>query len=301
MKYVLIVNPTSGQGKSLEISRKLENICMEKGIDYDVYHTEKPMDAANIAKKYRDDENITIFSFGGDGTLNEIIQSLDGAKCKLEIIPSGTGNDFYKVVKNIKEPNKKIDLGHVNKEFFINTMSIGIDAVVSKNVEYMKANKFIPKNQKYNASVLYSLFNYEPYNLEVYIDNMPLVSKEEKVWLMTICNGTTYGGGFKIAPHAEVDDDYLDMYLIRNIDRKTLLKILVALIKGEHENCKEVEHYKVKRVHVKSDIELPYSLDGENLLDNEFKVSIEHNSVTLNNDKELVKELMKLPKKKNAK
>lgn len=301
MKYVLIVNPTSGQGKSLELSRKLENMCMEKGIDYDVYHTSKPMEATNIAKRYRDCEDVVIFSFGGDGTLNEVVQALDGAKCKLEVIPSGTGNDFYKTSKLLEEKDKKIDLGHVNKEYFINTMSIGIDAVIAKNVEYMKVKKYIPKNQKYNASVLYTLFNYQPYNLEVYIDNMPMVSKNDKVWLMSICNGTTYGGGFKIAPNAELDDDYLDMYLIRNVERKDLPRLLLKLLKGEHESCKEVEHFKTKRVHIKSDEEITCSLDGENISDSEFKVTIEHNAITLNNDKELVKELIKNPKKKNAK
>ena len=45
---------------------------------------------------------------GGDGTLNRLVNDLDGyvPKNKLWLYKAGTGNDFYRDVKNEEELNK---------------------------------------------------------------------------------------------------------------------------------------------------------------------------------------------------
>lgn len=292
MKYVFIVNPKSGNGKGFEIVQKLKEMCLDKEIEYDIYYTSKKMDATNIVKRYFYDENAVIFSIGGDGTLNEIVQSISGAKCKLEVIPSGTGNDFYNSLSDINQTNKKIDLGHVNKDFFINTMSIGIDAVICKNAEYLRTKKYIPSKQMYNAGILYTLFNYKPYNLDIFINHEKVAEKSDEIWLLAICNGTTYGRGFKIAPNAKLDDGLLDVYLVKNISRVKLPKLILKLLKGKHESCEEILHFQTDKVHIKADDEILCCIDGEMIDDKEFKVTVCKDAVTLNNDKMLLKQIL---------
>lgn len=38
---------------------------------------------------------------GGDGTLSEVLNGVIGTKNKLGIIPAGSGNDFYRTIKEL--------------------------------------------------------------------------------------------------------------------------------------------------------------------------------------------------------
>ena len=53
--------------------------------------------------------------------------------------------------------------------------------------------------------------------------------------MLTLCNGKYYGGGFKIAPTASLTDGFLDKYEIGEVTKFKLLKILLKLLQGKHE------------------------------------------------------------------
>ena len=75
MKHVFIVNPISGRGKALKVSLGIKKICEEEKLDYEIHYTNGPKDATRIAKKVKGSKNI-IYSVGGDGTLNEVLNIL---------------------------------------------------------------------------------------------------------------------------------------------------------------------------------------------------------------------------------
>ena len=169
MKHVFIVNPTSGKGKALKIVDKIEEVCTKRNIEYEIHYTKSSGDATKIAKKYHFSKNI-IFSVGGDGTLNEVLNGVMGTKNILGIIPCGSGNDFYKTLDKIDDEFPVIDVGKINGKYFINIVSIGIDAEVAKNVSLMKKIK-LPPSQVYNASIVYTFLKYKFKNIEFSIDN----------------------------------------------------------------------------------------------------------------------------------
>ena len=159
MKHIFIVNPISGKGNALKIADKIKKVCEKKGLDYEMYYTEYPGEAKRIAKKYIFSKNI-IYSVGGDGTLNEVLNGVVGTKNLLAVVPAGSGNDFYKTLSKIDEKTPTIDIGKINNRYFINIVSIGIDAEVADNVSLMKKRK-IPPKQIYNASLVYTFFKYK--------------------------------------------------------------------------------------------------------------------------------------------
>ena len=69
--------------------------------------------------------------------MNEIVNGMSNSKAKLSVIPAGTGNDFYKSLKNFD--GDKIDLGRVNDKYFINIDSIGFDAKVADDANKLKS------------------------------------------------------------------------------------------------------------------------------------------------------------------
>ena len=154
MKYVFIVNPKSGKGKALELSKRIEEVCIKRGIDYEIVYTERPKDATLIAKEFKRDKCV-IFSVGGDGTVNEVMRGVIDTKNMLGVIPGGSGNDFYKMLDGSYKLYQECDIGKVNSEYFINTFSIGIDADICDNLIVMRR-----KNEEvnYRSLVVVHLF-----------------------------------------------------------------------------------------------------------------------------------------------
>ncbi|MGN1353000.1 MAG: diacylglycerol/lipid kinase family protein [Bacilli bacterium] len=97
--HIFIINPKAGNGKGIELISRLKEL--EKKI---IHVTKEKGDATKfllvVAKKY---PNATIYSVGGDGTLNEVVNGIYDKNCKLHIVPFGSGNDYNRIIKSIYE------------------------------------------------------------------------------------------------------------------------------------------------------------------------------------------------------
>jgi len=288
MKRIFIVNPNSGRGKSLKIVENIKNVCDDENLDYEIYLTNTPGDATRIAKKFRFSSNI-IYSVGGDGTLNEVVNGIVGSKNMLGIIPCGSGNDFYKTLEKIDDPMPLVDIGRVNKKYFINIVSIGIDAEVANNVSMMKKIK-LPPSQIYNASIIYTFFKYRFKNIDVEIDSEKV---NGKCTILTVCNGQIYGGGYKIAPAALLNDGYFDVYFVDKIRKPFIPYVISLLKKGTHEKHKNVHKSKATRIKFKCRYDLICNVDGEIIVDNKFDIKLIKGALLISNDKEFVKRILK--------
>lgn len=287
MKHIFIVNPISGKGKTLKAVDRIKKVCEEENLDYEIYFTEYPKDATKIARKYRFTKNI-IYSVGGDGTLNEVLNGIVGTKNLLGVIPAGSGNDFYKTLSKIDEEYPVIDIGKVNDRYFINIISIGIDAEVANNVSLMKKRK-VPTNQIYNASLIYTFFKYKYKDIELSIDEKE--QKKGKYTILTICNGQVYGGGYKIAPSAKLTDGYFDVYYVEKVNKPQLPSLINMLKQGIHEKHNKVHKSQATKIKFKCDKELVCNIDGEIMTAKKFNVKIIPNAITIYNNKELIKKL----------
>ena len=287
MKHIFIVNPISGKGKTLKAVDRIKKVCEEENLDYEIYFTEYPKDATKIARKYRFTKNI-IYSVGGDGTLNEVLNGIVGTKNLLGVIPAGSGNDFYKTLSKIDEEYPVIDIGKVNDSYFINIISIGIDAEVANNVSLMKKRK-VPTNQIYNASLIYTFFKYKYKDIELSIDEKE--QKKGKCTILTICNGQVYGGGYKIAPSAKLTDGYFDVYYVEKVNKPQLPSLINMLKQGIHEKHNKVHKSQATKIKFKCDKELVCNIDGEIMTAKKFNVKIIPNAITIYNNKELIKKL----------
>ncbi len=288
MKHVFIVNPVSGRGKALKVSLGIKKICEEEKLDYEIHYTNGPKDATKIAKKVKGSKNI-IYSVGGDGTLNEVLNGVIGTKNMLAVIPAGSGNDFYRTLSKMDDEMPLIDVGKVNGKYFLNVVSIGIDAEVAKNAEVMKKLK-VPTSQIYNASIVYTFFKYKFKDIEFSVDN---TRSKNKCTILTICNGKMYGGGYKIAPEALLSDGYFDVYIVDKISKPTLPFLLGKLKKGTHESLKEVHKSKATKIKFKCDYDLVCNVDGEIIIDRKFNIKILPKSLLIYNNKKLINRFMK--------
>lgn len=287
MKYIFIVNPESGKKKGLQAGKAIEEYCKNLNIDYKIIYTYRPGDAEYIAGNYSTLDECIIYSVGGDGTLNEVVNGLAFSSAKLGVIPVGSGNDFYKTI--MESSNQTIDLGRVNGRFFINIASLGIDAEIAKSANEQK-EKNIPSNLIYVSSIAKNLFKFKGIKLQI-------DSSKKDLTILTICNGRYYGGGFKIAPNAELSDGLLDIYEVERLGKVKTLKLLTKLLQGTHELDNSVTMYRTNKISVDSNYRLICNVDGEILEGTNFNFLIEKDAIHLHTEDELeINKLLRLKK-----
>lgn len=289
MKRIFIVNPVSGDGKSIEIAKEIKVLLDSDNENYEMYYTSAPKEAIDIAARYNNQkEPCIIYSVGGDGTLFEVVNGVSNSNNILGIIPAGTGNDFIKCMNNDDEITY-VDLGKMNEHYFINIASVGIDCEIANNQAKMK-NYHIPKSMRYKASILYTLFQFKSPHLKINIDEEEF---NQNITMLAICNGKYYGGGFAIAPNAKYDDEKFDIYLVDQVSKIKIPGLFLKLINGKHEDSPYVHKTYSNKITIHSEYDLNCNLDGEifRLKDMNFALSTKKMPVYTANDK--VKKLCK--------
>lgn len=286
MLHVFIINVNAGKNNSILLNNVINDYCANLGINYKIEYVYEKEDTKKITEIYKKFDDVTFYSVGGDGTLNQIINCIAGTNIKLCVIPAGTGNDFYKSLNEYK--GNKIDLGKVNDKYFINVASFGLDAEIANTANIIK-NKKIIKNLSYPIGIIK---NFLPYNaLKTNINN-----EEKLITILTICNACYYGGGFHIAPDANINDGLFDIYEVGNLSKLETFKLLLKLLKSKHTNDKKVNFYRTNKLTIASDYNLKCNLDGEIIIGNSFDFSIEKDGIVLSNDELKIKELLKYKK-----
>lgn len=288
MKYIFIVNESAGRGKCKKLLPNIENACKDRNIEYEIRYISKEKSGYDIALEYKEQENV-IYIVGGDGTLTITLPALIGTKNKLAIIPAGSGNDTYRTIKNMENKETQIDIGKINETYFINVACTGIDAEIGNNMDKLR-NTIIPTGQLYNASIVYTFvkFKHKKMRLKTKIKDI-----EEKYTILSVCNGSYYGGGFKIAPKSRLTDGLLDIYYVEEMAKLKMMPLILKLKKGKHEGRRKVHKFRTNHVEIELDEEVTFNVDGEKLTDKRFVIDVLPKAITLFNDNEFVEEVMK--------
>lgn len=271
IQNIFIVNNQTNRNKIRDFGNFLSTISEEEKLKNLVLYTVGRNDAKRLAKEYSNIyKNAIIYSVGGDGTLNEVINGIN-PNCKLAIIPLGTGNDFYRVYKEI-QGTQKIDLGIVNNKKFINIASIGVDAEVANKANYYKCKgKF--KNFEYYAGIIDSLIKNPNYNTSL-----------GNITLLAVCNGKYYGNNVPINPNYNLSDGEFEVYKASKLKRLEFLKLFLKIYQGNHFDNDLVDYFKTDNLQVISDKSIVCNVDGEIIYSNEFNFNVIKDGITLTND-----------------
>ena len=186
----------------------------------------------------------------------------------LAILPFGSCNDFARYLGIPTIMNQaidcclngkivKLDLGSCNSSLFASVAAIGFDAEVNRTVEKTKTTK---RMTTYLFEALKLLRNYNSREMSLHGDfghiNVPA--------MMVACANTgSYGGGFKIAPRAQVNDGLFDVCIISPLSTLQALHLFYRVISGKHVNHPSVRIEQSSFLAIESNLKTPYCLDGE--------------------------------------
>ncbi len=263
----IIVNPQADKGESLLLWKDLEKKLKRLGIVYERVFTEYEKHATHLARKVQHEGTKFILVVGGDGTVSEVVNGIYLEDIVLGIIPTGSGNDFAKMIgirtiqdglNSLNSSYKKVvDVGFLNKDkYFINNFGIGLDTYVVAKQRQIKFKHEL----SYLFSTLKILFNFSTFPIEVKSSDFKFSGNALSI---SIGNGQFHGGLFRLTPQAKIDDGFLDVCIIKEVNKLKRFLNIPKAIRGSHLSLKEVESFKTKNISIYSSIPLPFHLDGE--------------------------------------
>lgn len=278
MRHLVILNPAAGKRDiTASLAAEAEKAFAEVGLEYTVEITKYPGHAAEIAKKAaQSGEEITIYACGGDGTISEAAQALYNAPhVTLAPVPVGTGNDFAKTVAGPKGDSRytltelvqagktvNADMLIAGNKVAINIVSAGLDAAIAKDVARYKRIPFLSGTMAYKISTAINFFTNVKYRMSFEVDGK-LIEEGDYVFAIA-ANGRFYGGGFKAAPIADIQDGLIDFMRIPSLPRAKLLPMIESYRKGEHlDKYRFIELIRCKKVKIISDKPVDLNCDGE--------------------------------------
>ena len=270
------MNRTAGRGATIKKLPRLEKLLQDKEMDYEIKWTESPGDATIFTKNMRDDYDL-VTVFGGDGTMNEVLNGLVGCNTPMAVIPIGTGNDFVRSanlpmkleasLENILNGKpRKIDLGLYNDErYFVNVVGIGFDAFA--NIQSRKIKK-LKGTAVYVVAIFKTLRQWSSIPMKIALDDHTI---DDHSYLTCIANGWSVGGGLSLAPDARLEDGFFDICHVSDINSMKIVWNFPKLMNGKINDMEEVTILRSKKVKVTSEEPLPMHLDGE-IIEGENKV-----------------------------
>jgi len=112
-KIMFIINPISGVGKQKTVEKAIERYLDKSKFDYVIKYTTHHKHAIDVSKNAAEEQYDAVIAVGGDGSVNEVGQSLIDTPTAIGIIPAGSGNGLahfmdipFNVAKAIRVINK---------------------------------------------------------------------------------------------------------------------------------------------------------------------------------------------------
>ncbi len=201
----------------------------------------------------------SLVAVGGDGTVHLALNSVMGTSLALGVIPMGTGNDLARAIgiKSVTDglhalctgKPSTVDVGEIShsnskKRYFIGIASCGFDAQVNSRANTYRGPS---GTVKYLVAVFRELAALKPHQLSVTLDS---VERTERFTLIAIGNTNSYGGGMFMCPGASLCDGIFSLTLVKEANRRTLVKVLPTVFFGKHINHRLVETNEAKTVSI---------------------------------------------------
>ncbi len=283
--WMVIVNPKAGSGRGLQDWPIISNQMYSRGLHFTCLFTEHKYHATELTVKAINDGYRNIVAVGGDGTIHEVVNGIfiqkkvPTTEISLAVIPAGTGNDWirmYGISKTYSEAvsslvEKRTVLQDVAKvsyyetrvqhiRYMANVAGLGYDAVVNMQYNNLKDEGKYGKGL-YLRSTFSTFAKYSPVHFKIKTDGKEFYNG--MVFSGAVGIGKYNGGGMQQTPDAAVDDELMDLTIIKKMSKVRIARNFKLLYTGNIYSVQDVLHCQCKRIEIESFPESRIEIDGE--------------------------------------
>lgn len=274
-KFIYFINPISGTGGKLLLLETIKKRTAEKEIPFEILHTNAAGDYRYLIEKITAEKITDIIVCGGDGTVNQIANALQGIAVHIGIIPMGSGNGLAfaaKIPKRIDRAlaiifngrTEYVDGFYINKKFSCMLCGLGFDAQVAH--DFAKQQKrglstYVKQSTK-------NFFSARPYPFEIEMDGRVITTE---AFFISIANSNQFGNNFTIAPQASLHDGLLDIVVVNKMSKLrmiwTVLKQIrngqVRMYEDKKYHRNDIHYFQAKKLSIKNPMQAPLHIDGD--------------------------------------
>jgi diacylglycerol kinase (ATP) len=154
---------------------------------------------------------------------------------------------------------RDIDLGRVGDRWFGTVLASGFDSRVNDRGNRMR---WPTGRLRYDLAMISELAGFRPVPYRIRLDDGEV--REVEATLVAVGNGSSYGGGMRICPDADLTDGLFDVTVVGDCGRATLLRVFPRVYRGTHVEHPKVTVLRAARVEIAAEGTTGYA-DGEPL------------------------------------
>ena len=222
-----IINPVSGTKTKKNIQQLIEKKTAGQNISFQVFPSVASGDYSFLYPIINEQSVTDVIIAGGDGTISQVVSSLMNCDVNFGIIPCGSGNGLAYTAKIPKQTAKALDIifngksapidgFYINNQFACMLSGLGFDAKVAHDFALQ------PKRglTTYVKQVIRNFFSAKAFLFE--LENKE-INFRIRAFFISIANSNQFGNNFIIAPRASLSDGLLDIVIVTEQSKLSVL------------------------------------------------------------------------------
>ncbi len=264
-KYILVINPISGDLDKSEILLKTLAFAEEYNVEIIVHETSGKGDESAIKNLYNLHKPERILIAGGDGTIKMVGEALEKQDVIFGILPAGSANGLsvdLNLPTTIEENLSvafhnhfmEMDMISINGKKSIHLSDLGLNAELVKNYE----NGSSRGKLGYALQVITTLTELEePFSAKIVANGVTI---ECVARMIVIANSQKYGTGVTINPDGRMDDGKFELIILKNLDLMVFGKIITGNMPVDSE---DIEIISTNKATITTTSPVSFQIDGE--------------------------------------
>jgi diacylglycerol kinase (ATP) len=273
VRALLACNPAARGGRGARVLPAVTARLAQAGVELEVHRTTSLADARKTACDAGGAVD-AVLAMGGDGMVGACAAGLadagPGARAALGVVPVGGGNDVARAFGLPHDDpvaaagllpgleRRRVDLVRADGRRYLNVAGAGFDSEV--NLVANAHLRWAPSLLRYVGAMVVKLATERPARFTVTLDGH---AQELAAWLVVVANGSSYGGGMRVAPDARLDDGLLDVVVVGDLTKPDFLATFPKVYAGRHLSHRLVAVHHARRVELTADRPRTVYADGE--------------------------------------
>ena len=292
MKHLFLINPAAGKfDHTGRFVSAIEAAFVGRQDPYEIAVSRCPGHLTVLARDAcKTGEPLRLYSCGGDGTLNEVVNGAVGyPNAAVTHFPGGSGNDFIKIFSDpgaFSDLNRLLDCEETQFDliragecrYALNICSMGFDARIGTEIARYKRLPLVTGKGAYVLSAVVNTIRgiHQPYQVE--LDSGERLDGDRT--LICIANGRWYGGSFNPIPEAQPDDGFLDVLLVAPVSRLTVARVIGKYQHGLYGQYPQlIAHRRCKSLRIRCPAPVSVNVDGELLRESDITFSVQEKKI----------------------